>query len=69
MQYLGIHSYRLTLEFRYHKIKGDAVFFTIGTDEHGSKIQKKAIEAGIEPKQFCDKISQNFKKLFDQAQV
>jgi len=31
--------------------------FSTGTDEHGLKIQKKALEAGLDPKRFCDKNS------------
>lgn len=39
---------------RYHRINGDDVLFSTGTDEHGIKIQKKAIEANTDPKLFCD---------------
>ena len=38
-------------------MNGEDVFFSTGTDEHGSKVQKKAIEANMKPKEFCDKIS------------
>jgi hypothetical protein len=37
------------------------VHFLAGTDEHGSKIQKAANDKGIEPRMFCDAISQNFR--------
>ena len=39
--------------------------FSTGTDEHGLKVQKAAIEKGIQPKEFCDSISGSFKRLAD----
>ena len=39
---------------RYHKMIGDEVLYSAGSDEHGSKIQEKSAEAGITPKQFID---------------
>ena len=41
---------------RYKRLKGDEVMFLTGTDEHGQKIEDKAREAGITPKQFVDNI-------------
>ena len=41
---------------RYHRLKGDQVLFLTGTDEHGQKIETKAKEAGISPKEFVDRI-------------
>jgi methionyl-tRNA synthetase len=46
---------------RYHRINGDEVFFSTGTDEHGIKIQKRAIEAGKDPLEFCTFYSDQFK--------
>lgn len=43
--------------------QGKPVIFSTGTDEHGSKIQEKAAEAGMTPKEFADKISQNFRAV------
>ena len=48
---------------RYHRFLGEDVFFLTGTDEHGQKIAKAAQEAGKEPKEFCDEISNEFRKL------
>ncbi len=47
---------------RYYRAKlgEDQVFFLNGTDEHGSKIDKKAKETGIEPQKFVDRITQKF---------
>ena len=48
---------------RYQKSLGKDVFFLTGTDEHGSKIAKKAKEAGKDPKEFTDQISEKFREL------
>ena len=49
---------------RYKREKGYDVFFLTGTDEHGQKIQKKAEEAGVTPKEYVDKIVENTKELW-----
>ena len=41
---------------RYHRLKGEEVLFLTGTDEHGQKIEDKAKEAGVTPKEFVDRI-------------
>ena len=41
---------------RYHRLKGEDVMFLTGTDEHGQKIETKAKEAGVTPKEFVDHI-------------
>ena len=41
---------------RYHRLKGEEVLFLTGTDEHGQKIEDKAKEAGVTPKEFVDNI-------------
>ena len=41
---------------RYHRLRGEDVMFLTGTDEHGQKIETKAKEAGVTPKQFVDNI-------------
>lgn len=45
------------------RMRGDKVLFATGTDEHGGKIFDKAAEAGLEPKIYADKMSQNFRDL------
>ncbi len=45
------------------RAQNESVLFSIGTDEHGGKIAEKAEEAGITPKEFADKMSQNFREL------
>lgn len=44
-----------------------ATFLNTGTDEHGLKIQKAAQSAGMEPKEFCDRISKRFRVLTPDA--
>ena len=48
---------------RYHRMIGDDVFFLVGTDEHGSKIQQVAKEKGMEPEALADQNSALFLEL------
>ncbi len=48
---------------RWHRLLGEDVFFLTGTDEHGSKIAKKAKEAGKEPPKYVDEMVVFFKEL------
>ena len=48
---------------RFMRNNNSKVFFLTGTDEHGLKIQKAAERNGLDPLDFCDKISKNFKDL------
>ncbi|MFA6106395.1 MAG: methionine--tRNA ligase [Patescibacteria group bacterium] len=48
---------------RHHAQKGEEVFFNTGTDEHGLKIYRKALEAGIDPKAYCDQYAARFEDL------
>ena len=50
---------------RYKRSKGYDVFFQTGTDEHGQKIELKANEAGITPKEFVDNVSTEIKRIWD----
>ncbi len=49
---------------RYKRMSGFDVFYLTGTDEHGQKIEKKALEAGKTPKQFVDERVADIKKLW-----
>lgn len=49
---------------RYKRMQGFDVMFLTGTDEHGLKIEQKATERGITPKQYVDEIVVTFKKLW-----
>ena len=48
---------------RYHRQQGDKVLLSIGTDEHGGKILEKAQEQNLDPQEFVDSVSINFKDL------
>ena len=50
---------------RFKRQQGYDVFFQTGTDEHGQKIELKAEEAGITPKEFVDNISTEIKRIWD----
>ncbi len=50
---------------RYKRAQGYDVFFQTGTDEHGVKIEEKAKEAGVSPKQFVDEVAKTIKENFD----
>ena len=50
---------------RFRRQEGYDVFFQTGTDEHGQKIELKAEEAGITPKEFVDNISTEIKRIWD----
>lgn len=54
---------------RYKRYQGFDVFFLTGTDEHGQKIQKKAEEAGVTPRQYVDKIVENAKDLWKELGI
>ena len=50
---------------RYKRNQGYDVRFQTGTDEHGQKIELKAEEAGITPKEFVDNVSSEIKRIWD----
>ncbi|WP_346908857.1 methionine--tRNA ligase [Faecalicatena orotica] len=50
---------------RYKRSQGFDVFFQTGTDEHGQKIELKAEEAGITPKEFVDGVAGDIKRIWD----
>ena len=50
---------------RYRRAEGYDVYFQTGTDEHGQKIQDRAAQAGITPKEYVDGISDEVKRIWD----
>ena len=61
------HSYCSTAAdtmARFKKMTGYDVFFLTGTDEHGQKIERKARDAGVTPKEYVDHIVDGIKKLW-----
>src|ERR1700686_1107536 len=54
---------------RYHRLKGDDVFFLTGVDEHGSKVEKAAQQAGMTPQDFCDQMALKFQQAWQKLSV
>lgn len=54
---------------RYRRMQGYDVMFLTGTDEHGQKIEQKAAEKGVTPKQYVDEIVEHFKKLWSYMNI
>ena len=54
---------------RYKRLTGYDVYFQTGTDEHGLKIQEKAKEKGISPKEYVDNIANEIKQIWDVMNV
>ncbi len=54
---------------RYKRLRGVETFFLTGTDEHGEKIQKKAMEKGVTPQQYVDEIATNFQNLWKALRI
>jgi methionyl-tRNA synthetase len=54
---------------RFKREQGFDVFYLTGTDEHGEKIEKKAKEVGITPKEFVDNIASDVKRIYDLLKV
>ena len=50
---------------RFKRMQGYDVMFLTGTDEHGQKIELKAEEKGVTPKEYVDEIVANFKRLWE----
>ncbi len=61
------HAYEKVLTdalARFHRLKGDAVFFLTGVDQHGQKVQQSAQMQGIDPKEFVDGLTEKFLELW-----
>ncbi|MBU2615750.1 MAG: class I tRNA ligase family protein [Nanoarchaeota archaeon] len=54
---------------RWHKQKGEDVWFLTGTDEHGKKVQESAEKAGKKPREFVDELSVKFKEAWESLDV
>ena len=50
---------------RYKRSRGYDVYFQTGTDEHGEKIEQKAVNAGMTPQEYVDNISREIKNIWD----
>ncbi|MBL7170852.1 MAG: methionine--tRNA ligase [Candidatus Omnitrophica bacterium] len=54
---------------RWHRLKGEDVFFLTGTDEHGQKIERKAAAEGKTPHEYVDIMSSQFKTLWEKLSI
>ena len=66
------HAYEMVLAdviARYHRLKGEKVFFLTGVDQHGQKVQQSAAKAGIAPAEFVKDITQKFVDLGKKVDV
>lgn len=54
---------------RYHRLKGNDVFFLTGTDEHGQKVERAAAEKGRSPKEHADIMVENFRSLWEKLNI
>lgn len=54
---------------RYYRAQGTETFLLTGTDEHGNKIAEAARSAGMEPKEYADRISEKFKTTWDSCGI
>ena len=54
---------------RYKRFKGFDVYFQTGTDEHGQKIQEKAMNAGVTPQAYVDNIAGEIRNIYDRVNV
>src|SRR5438067_4701214 len=66
------HAYEKVLAdvvARYHRLKGEKVFFLTGVDQHGQKVQQSAAKAGIPPAEFVKETTQKFVDLWSKLDV
>ncbi len=66
------HAYEKVLAdviARYHRLKGDKVFFLTGVDQHGQKVQQSAVKEGVAPAAFVKAITQKFVDLWEKLDV
>jgi methionyl-tRNA synthetase len=54
---------------RYRRMRGDEVVFLTGTDEHGQKVERAAKAAGVSPQEYADRISGEYRRLWDQLDL
>src|SRR3954471_2286924 len=66
------HAYEKVLAdviARYHRLKGEKVFFLTGVDQHGQKVQQSATKAGVMPAEFVKETTQKFVDLWEKLDV
>src|SRR5258708_29036984 len=66
------HAYEKVLAdviARYHRLKGEEVFYLTGVDQHGQKVQQSAEKEGIAPQEFVDQVTAKFVALWKKLGV
>jgi methionyl-tRNA synthetase len=66
------HAYEKVLAdviARYHRLKGEKVFYLTGVDQHGQKVQQSAAKAGVRPAEFVKGVTQTFVDLWDKLDI
>src|SRR5918993_1267384 len=66
------HAYEKVLAdvlARYHRLKGEEVFFLTGVDQHGQKVQQAAAKEGVDPQAFVDRLSGKFTELWKKLEL
>ncbi len=66
------HAYEKVLAdvmARFRRLKGEAVYFLTGVDQHGQKVQQSAEKAGVSPQQFVDEITAQFIALWEKLEI
>ena len=66
------HAYEKVLAdviARYHRLKGEKVFFLTGVDQHGQKVQQSAVKEGVAPAEFVKGVMQKFIDLWEKLDV
>src|SRR5213593_4148025 len=66
------HAYEMVLAdviARYHRLKGEKVFFLTGVDQHGQKVQQAAAKAGVAPAEFAESVTAKFRALWKKLGV
>src|ERR1035441_1773869 len=53
---------------RYHRLKGEKVFFLTGVDQHGQKVQQSAAKEGVPPAEFVKGVTQKFVDLWEKLE-
>ena len=54
---------------RFHRLRGEEVFFLTGIDEHGQKVEQAAAAAGITPQEHCDRMVVRFQELWEKLSI
>ena len=54
---------------RYHRLRGDDVYFLTGLDEHGQKVAQAAAERGVSPQEFVDQMASRFERMWGRLNI